>query len=39
MLLKCKYAIKEKKIHNYIIDDVEIYSDLDEEIKMDKNFH
>ena len=30
-LEECKYVIKEKKIHNYIIDDVEIFSDSDEE--------
>ena len=29
-LEECKYVIKEKKIHNYI-DDVEIFSDSDEE--------
>ena len=26
------YIIKERKIHKYIIDDVEIFSDSDEEI-------
>ena len=30
-LKECKYAIKEKNIHNYIIDYVEISSDPDEE--------
>ena len=29
-LEECKYVVKEKNIHNYIIDDVEIYSDSDE---------
>ena len=37
-----KYVIKEKNIHSYIIDDVEISSDSDEEtllekIQMEKN--
>ena len=31
-LEECKYIIKERKIHKYIIDDVEISSDSDEEI-------
>ena len=29
-LEECKYVMKEKKIHNYITDDVEISSDSDE---------
>ena len=41
-LSECKYVIKEKQIHQYIIDDVEISSDSDEEtllekIQMEKN--
>ena len=40
-LEECKYVIKERKIHNYIIDGVEISSDSDEEvlekIHMEKN--
>ena len=27
-----KYVTKEKKIHNFITDDLEIYSDCDDEI-------
>ena len=30
-LEKCKYVVKEKRIHNYIIDDGEISFDSDEE--------
>ena len=30
-LEECKYVIKEKKIHKYIIDNVKISSDSDEE--------
>ena len=42
-LEECKYVIKEKKIHNYFIDDVAIYSDSDgqtllEKIQMEKNY-
>ena len=29
-LEECKYVVKEKKIHNYITDDIEISSDSDE---------
>ena len=40
-LKEYQYVIKEKKSHNYIIDDVEISSDSDEEIlekiQMEKN--
>ena len=32
-----KYVIKEKKIHNYITDDVEISSDSDEDTLLEKN--
>ena len=40
---ECKYVVKEKKIHKYIINDVEISSDSDEEtllekIQMEKSF-
>ena len=35
-LEECKYVIKEKKFHKYIIDDVEIYCDSDEEILLEK---
>ena len=31
-----KYVIKEKKIHNYITDDVEISSDSDEDTLLEK---
>ena len=31
-LEECKYVIKERKIHNYITDDLEISFDSDEEI-------
>ena len=42
LLEEYKYVIKEKNIHSYIIDDVEISSDSDEEtllekIQMEKN--
>ena len=41
-LEKCKYAAKEKRIHNYIIDDGKISFDSDEEdllkkIQMEKS--
>ena len=39
-LEECKYVIKEKKTHNYLIDDLEISSDeenLLEKIQMAKN--
>ena len=41
-LEECKYVIKEKKIHKYIIDDVKLSSDSDKEtllkkIQMEKN--
>ena len=36
-LEECKYAIKEKKIHNDIIDDVKLLSDSDEETLLEKN--
>ena len=31
-LEECKYIIKERRTHNYITDDLEIFSDSDEEI-------
>ena len=39
---ECKYAVKEKKIHNHITDDIKISSDSDEgtlleKIQMEKN--
>ena len=40
LLEECKYVLKEKKIHNYITDEVEISSDeedLLEKIQMEKN--
>ena len=42
-LEECKYVTKEKKIHNYFIDDVAIYSDSDGKtllgkIEMEKNY-
>ena len=36
-LEECKYVAKEKKIHKYIIDDIEIFSDSDEENSDEKN--
>ena len=39
-LEECKYVLKEKKIHNYITDEVEISSDeedLLEKIQMERN--
>ena len=41
-LEECKYVIKEKKIHKYIIDDVKLSSDSDKEtllkkVQMEKN--
>ena len=41
-LEECKYVVKEKKIHDYTIDDVDISSDSDEQallgkIQMEKN--
>ena len=36
-LEECRYAITEKKMHNYIIDDIEISSDSDEETLSEKN--
>ena len=35
-LEECNYVIKEKTIYNYIIDDVEISSDSDEETMLEK---
>ena len=35
-LEECKYVVEEKKIHNYIIADVEISSDSDEETMLEK---
>ena len=35
-LEECKFVTKEKNIHNYITDDVEIYSDSDEEDLLEK---
>ena len=34
--MECKYVIKEKKIHNYVIDNVEISTDSDEETLLEK---
>ena len=36
-LEECKYVIKEKKIHKYITDDIEISSDSDEENSDEEN--
>ena len=36
LLEECKYFIKEKKIHKYIIDDVEISSDSGKETLLEK---
>ena len=36
-LEKCKYVVKEKKIPKYIIDDIEISSDSDEENSNEEN--
>ena len=36
-LEECKYAIKEKKIYDDIIDDVKLLSDSDEETLLEKN--
>ena len=36
LLEEYKYVIKEKNIHSYIIDDVEISSDSDEETLLEK---
>ena len=35
-LAECKYVIKEKKIHNYVIDNVKISTDSDEETLLEK---
>ena len=35
-LEECKYFIKEKTIHKYIIDDIEISSDSDKETLLEK---
>ena len=35
-LVECKYVIKEKKIHNYVIDNVKISTDSDEETLLEK---
>ena len=34
---KCKYIIKEKMVHKYIVDDVEVSSDYTEKIQLEKN--
>ena len=38
-LEECKYVVKEKKIPKYIIDDIEIPSDSDEENSSEENSH
>ena len=35
-LEECKYVVKEKKIHDYTIDDVDISSDSDEQALLEK---
>ena len=35
-LVECEYVIKEKKIHNYVIDNVKISTDSDEETLLEK---
>ena len=35
-LEECKYIVKEKKIHNYFIDDMEVFSDSDKENLLEK---
>ena len=29
---ECKYIVKERRTHNYITDDLEVFSDSDEEV-------
>ena len=36
-LEECKYVVKEKKMHDYITDDIEISSDSDREDSDEKN--
>ena len=36
-LEECKYVVKEKKMHDYIIDDIEISSDSDREDSDEKD--
>ena len=36
-LEECEYVVKGKKIHKYIIDDIEISSDFDTEISDEEN--
>ena len=38
-LEECKYAVKEKKIPKYIIDNIEIFSDSDRENYDEENFN
>ena len=35
-LVECKYVIKEKKNHNYVIDNVKISTDSDEKTLLEK---
>ena len=35
-LQECKYVVKERKIYNYIVDDIEVSSDSDGKIPMKK---
>ena len=37
LLEECKYVLKEKMLPEYITDDIEIYSDSDEEICNEEN--
>ena len=40
LFVECKYVIKEKRVHNYVTDDGEIFSDhenSDEEDSIDEN--
>ena len=36
LLVECKYVIKEKKNHNYVIDNVKISTDSDEKTLLEK---
>ena len=38
-LEECKYVVKEKKIPEYIIDDIEIFFDSDKENSDDENYN
>ena len=37
--MQCKYVVKEKKRAKYIVDNIEIYSDSDEESSDEENSH